>query len=136
MNELKKEFKKNGGREYHQLFKNDNFAAYECTQPLEDGSTAYWCEIFKMVVHKPTNVIPDYFEVYPSDEEFGARAWCCTQYGQVERVFENDLEEDISKYAKFFQKLRLETAKRLKPYNYEGTYKISPQIKQGWMMFN
>ena len=121
MIELKKEFVRKGGREYRQLFKNDKFAAYECTQTFEDGSTSYWCEVFKMKVNKPNNIMPDYYEVYPSDEEFGVRAWCCTHYCQVERVFDDCLDECFPEYAEFFSKLRLETLKRIKPYNYEGT---------------
>lgn len=136
MIELKKEFVRKGGREYRQLFKNDKFAAYECTQTFEDGSTSYWCEVFKIRVSKPDKFHNDSYEVYPSDEHFGLWAWCCSYYGQVERVFKNCLDEDISEYAKFFYVLRLQGDEMLKPYNYEGTYKISPYVKDGWMMFN
>ena len=136
MIELKKDFNRNGGRKYHQLFKNDKFAAYECTQTMDDGSTAYWCEVFKMRVKNPDNIITDFYEAYPSDEEFGVRAWCCSNYFQLERVFDNDLDEYFPEYAKFFSRLRLETLKKLKPYNYEGTYKISPYVNDGWMMYN
>lgn len=136
MIELKKEIVRNGGRKYHQLFKNDKFAAYECTQTLEDGSTTIWCEIFKIRVRKPDKFTNDIHEVYPSDRDFGDWAWCCSYYGQVERVFKNDLDEDISEYAKFFTRLRLQGDEMLKPCNYEGTYKISPYVRDGWMMFN
>ena len=136
MIELKKDFRKKGGYEYHQLFKNDRFAIYECTQTFEEGEPNVFYEIFKMKVNKPNNIMPDSYEVYPSDEEFGIRAWCCSDYGSVVRVFENDIKEDISEHAKFFDKLRLQSLESKKPYNYEGTEKISPHIKEGWMLYN
>lgn len=136
MIELKKDFRKKGGYEYHQLYKNDRFAIYECTQTFDNGKTDLFYEIFKYRVNKPNNIMPDFYEVYPSDECFGNWAWCCSDYGSVVRVFENDIEEDISEYAKFFDKLRLQSIENKKPCNYEGTYKIDPHIKQGWMMYN
>lgn len=136
MIELKKDFRKKGGYEYHQLYKNDRFAIYECTQTFEDMENDLFYEIFKVKTHQPDIFHDDEYEVYPSDEEFGIRAWCCSDYGSVVRVFENDIKEDISEYAKFFEVLRLQSTENKKPYNYEGTYKINPNIKQGWMMYN
>lgn len=136
MIELKKEYRKKGGCEYHQIFKNDRFAIYECTQTFEDGETDLFYEIFKIRTHQPDRFHDDEYEVYPSDEEFGIRAWCCSDYGSVVRVFEDDIKEDISEYAKFFEVLRLQSTENKKPCNYEGTYKISPHIKQGWSLYN
>lgn len=136
MIELKKGFRKKGGYEYHQLFKNERFAIYECTQETEEGEPSVFYEIFKMKVNKPNNIMPDSYEVYPSDEEFGIRAWCCSDYGSVVRVFEKDIKEDISEYAQFFDKLRLQSLQKEKPYDYEGTEKIDDCVTQGWMLYN
>lgn len=105
MIELRKVFRKKGGITYNQIEKNDKFVIYECTQTFDDGKTWTYYEIFKMRVNKPNSIIHDYYESYPSNEEFGNRAWCCSDYGSIVRVFENDLNEDISKYAQFFNKL-------------------------------
>lgn len=109
MRELKKDFTKKGGYRYHQLFKNERFAIYECTQTFEEGEPFVFYEIFKMMVKKPDKYIPDFYEAYPSDKEFGIRAWCCSDFGSVARVFENDIKEDISEYAKFFTGLSLQS---------------------------
>ena len=136
MKELKKDFTKKGGCKYHQLFKNDRFAIYECTQTFEEGEPIVFYEIFKMVVKKPDMFHDDEYEAYPSDEEFGVRAWCCSDFGSVVRVFENDIKEDISEYAKFFKAFGVESLQKEKPYNYEGTEKIDDCITQGWMLYN
>lgn len=135
MIELKKEFKANGGIIYRQVEKNERFAIYECTQTFEDGSTNVYYEIFKIKKHTADRYHCDEYEIYPYDECFGIWAWCCSDYGSVVRVFEDDIDEDISKYAKIFEALRLQSLEMKKMDNYEGTYKLSPHIKS-WSMYN
>lgn len=135
MIELKKEFKANGGIIYRQVEKNDRFAIYECTQTFEDGSINIFYEIFKIKILAPDKFISDVHEKYPSNEDFGNWAWCCSDYGNVVRVFEDDINEDISKYAKIFGRLRLQSLEMKKMTNYEGTFKLSPHIKS-WSMYN
>lgn len=136
MIELKKEFTRGGGFRYRQVFKNHKFAIYECEQTFDNGKTDFFYEIFKILVKKPDMFHNDEYEAYPSDESFGVWAWCCSDYGSVARVFEDNIKEDMSEYAQFFYALRLQSIENKKPCNYEGTEKISPHIKQGWMMYN
>lgn len=104
MIELKKDFRKKGF-DYHQEYKDDRFAIYRCTQEFEEGEPFVFYEIFRMKVCKPDRFHDDEYESYPSDEEFGSRAWCCSSFESAKRVIENDIGEDMAKYAKFFGRL-------------------------------
>lgn len=85
---LQTEFTKKGTT-YKQLEKNERYVLYQCT--TTEGCTYY--EIFKYRV-KPypiqwestnTNGYTQY-EVYPSDEEFGRCAWCCSSLDRAKKM--------------------------------------------------
>ena len=69
MIELKKTFRKYG-EDFTQLYKDDEIVIYQTTFPS--------VEVFKYRVKKPDKFRSEDFEVYPSESDFGAWAWCCT----------------------------------------------------------
>lgn len=87
MIELKKEFKKSGNRHFKQLLKNDSLVIYEVSQPWVEGDgVSKWFEIFKPLLRKKDLYHDEDYEAYPSDEEFGIRAWCCSNIASLKKV--------------------------------------------------
>lgn len=77
MIELKKNYKKMG-QDFTQVYKDNLVVVYVSTFPS--------VEVFKPQVHKPTEMVKDYYEKYPGNEAFGKTAWCCTSIAQFRDV--------------------------------------------------
>lgn len=98
--EIEKTFEK-GKRVYRQIEATEEYYVYEVVD--EDAPTYY--EIFSKRIKPVKGVLlnsdkyKDYthFVAYPSDEEFGAWAWCCSNKERVEMIkrikFFNDVQE-------------------------------------------
>ena len=86
---LQEKVKKNGF-EYRLVKRTDEKAIYSQHTPLGD-LIAY--EVFKTRLSKPHPKSVedlknfDLVEIFPSDEEFGTRAWTYSNLGQAEKAF-------------------------------------------------
>lgn len=81
MIQLKKTFKKTGGRTFTQVYRTDKMAIYLVEWP--EGNKAV--EVFKITVsNSPFYDGP--FEKYPSNEEFGKWAWSCSTQPSLEKI--------------------------------------------------
>lgn len=77
---IEKEFNKNGFL-YKEVKRDANIAIYEQIDVENDIRLAY--EVFKVVVMKPNNFIPEHFEKFPSNEDFGKTAWSFRKYDKA-----------------------------------------------------
>ena len=89
MIELKKDFTRNGTR-YRQLMKNEQIVLYRCSR--EDGLDTYY-EVFKYKTRTEDFLHTEEWEVYPSDNDFGKWAWCCSNGKSVEKVLRKHFSE-------------------------------------------
>lgn len=89
---LKKEFSKSQGT-FRQIFKDNRIVVYQVSNKYENGATAIWYEIFKPKVHQPNAYHDDEYEKYPSDEDFGKWAWCCSTPKSVEKILKKCFED-------------------------------------------
>ena len=80
MIELRKKFRKYG-EEFTQIYKDSEIVIYNTTFPS--------VEVFKYKVKKPDKFHDDTWEAYPSENDFGQWAWCCTCKKQFDRVLVN-----------------------------------------------
>ena len=74
------------GISYKLLEKNKSYVLYECS--TEDYK---YYEIFKYKIQPFPKMFEnpegyDEMEVYPSDEQFGLWAWCCSNMNRVEYI--------------------------------------------------
>lgn len=89
MVELRKEFRKKGIN-YVQLYKSSDVVIYGLyLTRIDNGEIDYWYEVFKPIVGKfPQAYGDEDVEKYPSDEEFGVRAWSCSNDASLNKVLQ------------------------------------------------
>ena len=79
-----------GKKTYRQIEETEEYYVYEVVD--EDAPTYYeiFCKRIKPISGFRLNspIYKDYthFVAYPSDEEFGAWAWCCSNKARVEMI--------------------------------------------------
>jgi len=79
---IEKEVKKNGFL-YKQIYRENDVALFEQIDLDNNLTIAY--EVFKISIMKPNNYITDYFEKFPSNEDFGKTAWT---FNNIEKATE------------------------------------------------
>lgn len=77
MIKLEKDFRKMGA-DFTQIYRDDELAIYKTTFP------SY--EIFRIKICKPDKFHNDEYEKYPSSEDFGKWAWCCSTKRSLEKI--------------------------------------------------
>lgn len=102
--ELPKEFEKKGIK-YEQLIKDiyENAEArangcviYKC-KDIEDGYSYYEIFRYRLIPQHPYSEEDyDMIEAYPTDNQFGLSAWCCTTKASLRRTL--DVHFDGDKY--------------------------------------
>ena len=90
MIELKRDFTKKGVK-YHQVWKDSNLIIYRCERT--DANDVYW-EVFKPKTHMADRYHNDEYEVYPSDESFGAWAWCCSSKKSIAKILNKHFSQN------------------------------------------
>lgn len=85
LRELPQEFEKKGVK-YTQIEKNDTFVIYRCKNlEFEDE----YFELFRYRLQPPhpySNEDYDMIEAYPTENQFGLSAWCCSNIECVKKV--------------------------------------------------
>ena len=73
------------GKEYTQVYRNDNMALY-----LVNNEHGCYVELFKIRMHKADKYHDDEYERYPGDESFGDWAWCCSNRKSLEKIMNRE----------------------------------------------
>lgn len=84
-----------------------------------------------------TNTEYTHVEKYPNEEKWGLCGWTATNIEYAYRIIHRiNMERGWGETALDSSRTHKSEAQKEPMSNYEGTYKISPHIKDGWMMYN
>lgn len=111
--ELPKEFEKKGIK-YTQLIRNlydvtdekgeikkDGYLIYKC-EDIDDGFSYYEVFRYRLIPPHPySNEDYDMIESYPTENQFGLSAWCCSNVECVKKVMKKHFDVDINDLSMF-----------------------------------
>lgn len=90
MKYLKDNFRK-GNREFQKLHSDERITIYQVTMTYPaTGYKDSYLEVFKPRFCQPNKFVDDEYERYPSDEEWGARAWTITTMGSLRKILSGE----------------------------------------------
>lgn len=76
--------------------KKDGYLIYKCDD-IEDGYSYYEVFRYRLIPQHPYSKEDyDMVEAYPTDNQFGLYAWCCSNLKCLERVLKKHFDVDIN----------------------------------------
>lgn len=75
-----------GNREFQKLHSDDRITVFQVVMVYPTGAKDTFLEVFKPRFCQPNKFVDDEYERYPSDEEWGARAWTITTMGSLRKI--------------------------------------------------